>query len=106
VIADGELLWSGGRNLARSIFCGAPGVPPWSDLSFDLEGAVAASAANQFEADWTAAGGEPAARAAVTADDGAVGRTQFLPSGPDQTEDTVRALLIDACSMHRSVCSR
>jgi cardiolipin synthase A/B len=97
VIADGELLWSGGRNLAAEYFCGAPGVPPWSDLSFDLEGAVAASAANQFEADWTAAGGEPAARAAVTADGGAVGRTQFLPSGPDQTEDTVRALLIDAC---------
>jgi cardiolipin synthase len=24
-------------------------------------------------------------------------RTQFLPSGPDQTEDTVHALLIDAC---------
>lgn len=25
------------------------------------------------------------------------GRMQFLPSGPDQTEDTVHALLIDAC---------
>ena len=25
------------------------------------------------------------------------GRAQFLPSGPDQTEDTVHALLIDAC---------
>jgi cardiolipin synthase A/B len=97
VIADGELLWSGGRNLATEYFCGAPGVPPWADLSFDLEGAVAASAANQFEADWTAAGGKPAARAAVTAGEDAAGRTQFLPSGPDQTEDTVRALLIDAC---------
>lgn len=97
VIADGELLWSGGRNLAAEYFCGAPGVPPWSDLSFDLEGAVATSAANQFEDDWTAAGGKPAARAAVVAGDGAVGRTQFLPSGPDQTEDTVRALIIDAC---------
>jgi cardiolipin synthase len=96
-IADGELLWSGGRNLAAEYFCGAPGAPPWADLSFDLEGAVAASAANQFEADWTAAGGKPAARAVITAENDGAGRTQFLPSGPDQTEDTVRSLLIDAC---------
>lgn len=26
VIADGELLWSGGRNLAAEYFCGAPGI--------------------------------------------------------------------------------
>ena len=97
VIADGELLWSGGRNLAAEYFCGASGVAPWADLSFDLEGSVAASAANQFESDWTAAGGEPAARAAIAAGADAAGRAQFLPSGPDQTEDTVRSLLIDAC---------
>ena len=97
VIADSEALWSGGRNLAAEYFCGAPGVAPWSDLSFDLEGSVAASAANQFETDWTAAGGKPAGRVAIAAQEDAAGRTQFLPSGPDQTEDTVRALLIDAC---------
>jgi cardiolipin synthase len=97
VIADGELIWSGGRNLAAEYFCGAPGVPRWADLSFDLEGSVAASAANQFESDWTAAGGRPAARVVVTEGAEASGRTQFLPSGPDQTEDTVRSLLIDAC---------
>ena len=97
VIADGEVLWSGGRNLAAEYFCGAPGKTAWSDLSFDLDGPVAASAANQFEVDWTAAGGRPAGRASVSAGDGAHGRAQFLPSGPDQTEDTVRALLIDAC---------
>jgi cardiolipin synthase len=97
VIADGEWLWSGGRNLAAEYFCGAPGTPPWADLSFDLEGPVAASAANQFESDWTAAGGKPAGLVAVTVGEDASGRTQFLPSGPDQTEDTVRSLLIDAC---------
>jgi cardiolipin synthase A/B len=97
VIADGELLWSGGRNLAAEYFCGAPGKPAWNDLSFDLEGAVAASAANQFEQDWIAAGGKPAGRSSAPAADCSGGKTQFLPSGPDQTEDTVRALLIDAC---------
>jgi cardiolipin synthase A/B len=97
VIADGERLWTGGRNLAAEYFCGTPGSPPWRDLSFDLDGPVAASASNQFEVDWVAAGGKPAARAAVAAGEDLGSRAQFLPSGPDQTEDTVRALLIDAC---------
>ena len=97
VIADGERLWTGGRNLAAEYFCGTPGSPPWRDLSFDLDGPVAASAANQFEVDWVAAGGKPAARAVVAAAEDLASRAQFLPSGPDQTEDTVRALLIDAC---------
>jgi cardiolipin synthase len=47
--------------------------------------------------DWCAAGGAAASRASVAATDTEAGLTQFLPSGPDQTEDTVRALLIDAC---------
>ena len=78
------------------------GAPPWLDLSFDLQGPVAAAAAAQFEADWVAAGGRPAALAAaqpsVACPPGTRGgRAQFLPSGPDQAEDTVHALLIDAC---------
>jgi cardiolipin synthase len=115
-IADGTHLWAGGRNLAAEYFTGLKGAPPWRDLSFDLQGPVAAAAAYQFEADWVAAGGRPAARAAapaavtpgVTPDvatprvaapvqQPAGGRAQFLPSGPDQAEDTVHALLIDAC---------
>jgi cardiolipin synthase A/B len=96
-IADSEVLWLGGRNLAAEYFCGAAGKPAWNDLSFDLEGAVAASVANQFEQDWSAAGGKPAGCSSAAQADCSGGRTQFLPSGPDQTEDTVRALLIDAC---------
>jgi cardiolipin synthase len=100
VVADGVRLWAGGRNLAAEYFTGSQGAPPWIDLSFDLRGAVAAAAASQFEADWVAAGGKPAAAMAEVADAGVRGnggRAQFLPSGPDQTEDTVHALLIDAC---------
>ena len=105
-IADGMRLWAGGRNLAAEYFVGRDGAVPWRDLSFDLHGAVASAAACQFEADWVAAGGKPAmapaaARAnhpvAAAAADPASSRAQFLPSGPDQTEDTVQALLIDAC---------
>jgi cardiolipin synthase len=96
-IADSTLLWAGGRNLAAEYFCGTPSTPPWLDLSYDLEGPVAASVAAQFEVDWAAAGGRPANCGGGTDWGRIEGRTQFLPSGPDQTEDTVHALLIDAC---------
>jgi cardiolipin synthase len=118
VIADGAQLWAGGRNLAAEYFFGLDGQKPWQDLSFDLHGPVAAAAADQFEADWVAAGGTPAARSApagaatgttsgtaagaaapgtpTSGTQSLAGRAQFLPSGPDQAEDTVYALLIGA----------
>jgi cardiolipin synthase len=107
VIADGVALWAGGRNLAAEYFTGRAGEPAWCDLSFDLEGPVAAAAALQFEADWLASHGTPAELlpAPAPADLEAAPRgltlpehgVQFLPSGPDQSEDTVQALLLDAC---------
>jgi cardiolipin synthase A/B len=107
VIADGARLWAGGRNLAAEYFLGVAGAPPWLDLTFDLQGPVAAAGALQFEFDWVAAGGKPAtagldaAAAAAARATGslpsAAGEAQFLPSGPDQSEDTVHSLLIDAC---------
>jgi cardiolipin synthase len=101
--------------LAAEYFTGANGVRAWRDLSFDLQGPVADAAAAQFEADWVAAGGKPAGRrdqipcadptlgteVAPAAAQAVPGRVQFLPSGPDQTEDTVHALLIDACFQAR-----
>jgi cardiolipin synthase len=102
VISDGTQLWAGGRNIAAEYFTGIKGEEPWRDLTFDLQGPVATAAGSQFEADWVAAGGRPAVHAArengvVAAGVTAGGRAQFLPSGPDQAEDTVHALLIDAC---------
>src|SRR5258708_5222204 len=64
-IADGAQLWAGGRTLAAEYFTRPKGAPPGRDLSFDLQGPVAAAAAYQFEADWVAAGGRPAPRARV-----------------------------------------
>jgi cardiolipin synthase len=120
VIADGVHLWAGGRNLAAEYFLGIAGAPAWRDLTFDLRGPVAEAAAAQFELDWVAAGGRPAsadatavaatavaaaavAAAAVagTAPQSAASEAQFLPSGPDQSEDTVHALLIDGCFQAR-----
>jgi cardiolipin synthase len=96
-LADGERLWAGGRNLAAEYFIPVDGRPPWRDLSYELVGPAAAAVALQFEADWDAAGGKPAAPIEVPARDYRGGRSQFLPSGPDQMEDTVHAVLIDAC---------
>jgi cardiolipin synthase len=96
-VADGDRLWAGGRNFAAEYFMGGNGIAPWLDLSFELAGPTAASAALQFEADWKAAGGEPAEVIAVPELPDPNGLSQFLPSGPDQMEDTVHALLIDAC---------
>jgi cardiolipin synthase A/B len=115
VIADGAHLWAGGRNLAAEYFLGSGGAPAWRDLTFDLRGQVAEAAAAQFELDWVAAGGRPASADAPAVTGTAVAATvmagaappsaaseaQFLPSGPDQSEDTVHALLIDGCFQAR-----
>ncbi|MFI4890449.1 MAG: phosphatidylserine/phosphatidylglycerophosphate/cardiolipin synthase family protein [Steroidobacterales bacterium] len=96
VIADDRHVWAGGRNLAAEYFTGEAGQGPWRDLSFDLDGRVPVAASRLFEADWCASRGKPA-EALIPGDPAACGaRAQFLPSGPDQSEDTVHALLIAA----------
>lgn len=97
-IADGARLWSGGRNLADEYFLGDGARPPWIDLSFDLDGATAAAAARSFEADWLIARGRPAP-AIENAPPRRMhgGETQYLPSGPDQIEDTAHALITAGC---------
>jgi cardiolipin synthase A/B len=97
VIADEMHVWAGGRNLAAEYFTGEGGQKPWRDLSFDLEGPVALSVSRLFEADWCAARGSPATPLAPGDAAACTARAQFLPSGPDQSEDTVYALLIAAC---------
>ncbi|MDP9899874.1 phospholipase D-like domain-containing protein [Variovorax ginsengisoli] len=99
VIADDAWLWAGGRNLAGEYFTGNAAHPvPWRDLSFDLHGDVAAAAARQFNHDWGSVRGRKARKPVpLLESDDRGAYAQFLPSGPDQTEDTAHALLIDAC---------
>jgi cardiolipin synthase len=96
-IADDAHLWCGGRNLAAEYFNGRAGHPPWLDLSFDLEGPVAAAAARQFELDWASAQRSTSDRMPEAAPVADAALAQFLPSGPDQVEDTAQSLLIDGC---------
>ncbi|MGB7542770.1 MAG: phospholipase D-like domain-containing protein, partial [Burkholderiales bacterium] len=97
VIADGSWLWSGGRNLTARYFEGAPGVTPWKDLSFDLQGAVAGRALECFERDWSFAGGAPGVAREAPPEAASPTMAQVIPSGPDQCDDTLYALLVMAC---------
>lgn len=104
VIVDGEWLWTGGRNLAAEYFVGKGShhrrEPPWTDLSFDLRGTIARQAREQFERDWAVAQRKPVPELpALELPEPLPGAAlaQLLPSGPDQADDTVYELLIDAC---------
>ena len=101
-VADGSRLWSGGRTLA-SVFRGhRPGTPAPLELRFGVGGPLAALAQAQFRADWRAATGRvrftrhmpPPRHALVGPPGGAL--AQWVPSGPDQPDDTVYALLLTA----------
>ncbi len=92
VIADGEWLWCGGRNLAAEYFEG-DGVNPWVDLSFDLRGELAHQAARQFEHDWKFATGA-AHRSVIEDSVQGGGAGQMIVSGPDQADDTFYTLLV------------
>ena len=101
VVADGEWLWCGGRNLAAEYFEGdaTSGNPPWIDLSFDLHGALALQTRQQFELDWAFAtrGTFPDAALPINLEPmpgSAIG--QLVASGPDQTDDTLYTILVSA----------
>ncbi|MEJ8838031.1 phospholipase D-like domain-containing protein [Ramlibacter sp. AN1133] len=103
-IADGTWLWTGGRNLAAEYFVGRTTLGrrerAWTDLSFDLHGPLAVQAREQFERDWAIAVGQPpplVRRLPLPVAAAGEPLVQFLPSGPDQADDTVHELLIDAC---------
>ncbi|GAB4206606.1 MAG: phospholipase D-like domain-containing protein [Tibeticola sp.] len=104
VIVDGRWLWSGGRNLAAEYFSGYGPHAPWVDLSFELRGEAAQAALALFERDWVfAQDGDARSRpplpkpATVPAPPAAATRrVQLIPSGPDQADDTVFAVLVSA----------
>jgi cardiolipin synthase A/B len=96
-IADGSWMWCGGRNLAAQYFEGTPDAAPWKDLSFDLKGGVVGRAHECFDKDWAFAAEEAHPRPPQAEDATAGPLAQIIPSGPDQTDDTVYALVVTAC---------
>ncbi len=73
------------------------GARSWPDLSFDLEGPVAVAAGHQFDLDWNTTRLRTPIRERMAVDIVGGELAQFLPSGPDQVEDTAQSLLIDGC---------
>ncbi len=97
VVADGERLWCGGRNLAAEYFEGTPQRAPWCDLSFDLQGPLAMQAGLVFERDWAFATGSSPVEAPPGPTVAAEPYAQVIASGPDQADDTVHDMLVTAC---------
>ncbi len=103
-LADGCVLWSGGRNLADEYFIDRAGTPAWIDLSFRARGALAERAQASFELNWQVARGQtvaPPSHAGAGRIENAADTTptlaQWVPSGPEFHDDTLHALLLSAC---------
>ena len=104
VVADGLHVWCGGRNIAAEYFCGDSSNPgktiPWVDLSFDFEGRLAETAQHQFDQDWAFSAQTPFTKNCIDISIPMIGseaKAQLVPSGPDQKDDTIYALLITSC---------
>ena len=104
LIADGQWLWCGGRNLAAEYFearqTASGPKKPWVDLSFDLRGALVQQAVQRFDEDWSFAVSNrqatplpPLTPALAGTEMGA----RLVASGPDQADDTIYTLLVSGC---------
>ena len=105
LVADAMRFWCGGRNFAAEYFEGDPrreGGEVWHDLSFDMRGEIALRACEQFEKDWAYAkrvATEDTCIVSHAIGPVAVPLAQLVPSGPEQIDDTVQALLLSGCFM-------
>lgn len=102
VIADGEHLWTGGRNLTHKYFLDTVSSKKkqWVDLSFNLYGDLAQQAHTVFEMDWAFATQTPVPKKHGQATHRATSQTsgaRLVPSGPDRSEDTIYTMLISGC---------
>lgn len=97
LVADGMRLWCGGRNLAVEYFESARKRSRWRDLTFDLDGPLAAQARELFERDWAFATGVPPVKSTPVTQNASEPFAQVIASGPDESDDTVHDLLLTAC---------
>ena len=102
VVADGVRLWCGGRNFSTEYFEGTRKRGAWRDLTFDLEGPLAAQARELFERDWAISSGTPRVESTQAMQSAPEPFAQVIASGPDQADDTVHDMLVTACFKARS----
>jgi cardiolipin synthase A/B len=113
-IADGQRLWTGGRNLAAEYFTHDLNAPAWLDLSFSIDGPLASQALELFDSHWRF-GQSPRSAEDDTQPvplqnlepppETGKHLAQLIPSGPDQAEDTFYGLLLTTLfrAQHRVV---
>jgi cardiolipin synthase len=110
VVADGEIAWTGGRNVGDDYLADHAERQRWADLSLTVQGPAAAALEEICRSDWRYATGEhlratPARQAVVALPvveseqhayvDHVV--TQVIASGPDQREDLWHIAFIKSC---------
>jgi cardiolipin synthase A/B len=97
VIADGELVLSGGINIGEEYLGPTPKRGRWADLAFVLEGPATRFYCDVFRSDWTFAKGSTARDSA--SDNLPIARpseavAQVVPSGPDVQGDALYEVVL------------
>lgn len=95
VVCDDAVLWCGGRNLADEYFTHDGAGAPWVDLSYDVDGALAAQAGMLFARDWRQAGTAlPTLPERARASPAGTVAAQLVPGGPDYADENYYGLLL------------
>jgi cardiolipin synthase len=95
IVADRDVVWSGGMNLSE-LYLGPNHVEDrFRDLSFVIEGPAAASYAEILAADWLYTTGDPFPKCGPVPPSDAPGTVvQVVPSGPAMDGDTIYDILV------------
>ena len=109
--ASGAAAATSPPSTSRAIRDSPAALAAWHDLSFDLRGELVVRAGEQFEKDWAyatrhAASRDARARRRRSSPPLDASLAQLVPSGPEQVDDTVQALLVSGCFMARAAHPR
>ena len=103
LVVDGTLGFTGGINIAAGNCTENRPRHPIRDLHFRVEGPVVSELQAVFAEDWAFARGERLTGTQWFPEPEAPGKTlsRVIPDGPDETQDTLRQIIIGALSVAR-----
>ncbi len=102
VIADGQRVWAGGRNVASHYLGPQEAEDRWIDFSFVVEGPVVEQYINVFSTDWAFVGGSRRADQPILRDEKGGSNLNLIPSGPNMEEDLLYDAVVLACHQANS----
>ncbi|SNY93606.1 cardiolipin synthetase 2 [Cohaesibacter sp. ES.047] len=97
VIADGQRVWAGGRNVATHYLGPQSDEQRWIDFSFVVEGPVVEQYIAVFSADWTFVGGSHRPESPVLREEKGSSSLNLIPSGPNMADDLLYDAVVLAC---------